>query len=171
MKFEGKTFKALARGEAIIPRGAEDLRLLIRGVPIGWAEEAEEKMAAPTPPRSFVHRGKERETVIDREDPSYLKALDLHRARMNALYIREALKEDSRVVFDTPEGGDLVVQADGVIAELRAAGFSGGDCQCLIQQIDALSNNTMEQINEARSRFLRERQAAAGAGGSQSGMA
>lgn len=155
MKRNGKPLSHIACSRAVIPREeGENLVFKIRAIPLGFSEQLSEDFPTPRPPViSTGSKGSVRKER-DLEDPGYLSALNRCQIRKNALIIHYALGADSSIEFSASESLGRAEFADSVFKELVESGFSGGDIAILLDQIDHISNSTMDQVRKARSLFL-----------------
>lgn len=155
MKLNGKKLDAIATAEAVIPRdGGEELRFLIRSIPMGFVDDVKERLPKPRTKRVNKGKGANRKSFIDYQDPGYIEEVVLRTERINTMIIYHALGADKRISFEAVEGDNLADFADEVHREMSEAGLTDGDLGCLVDQIDILSNATDEQLQEARERFL-----------------
>lgn len=91
--------------------------------------------------------------------PEYTASLEEAYLRRGVCGVVESLSADPAVTFDTPRPADdaphaeWVEYANALRAEIRAAGFTTGDLQKLMQFLARLCNLTPEQVSEARADF------------------
>jgi len=78
--------------------------------------------------------------------------------RRMTLMIREALRTDGQVQWETPAekpGRDAGEYADALYAEMRAFGFTEGDLAGLIGAVVQASSLTEEELSKGREQFFR----------------
>ena len=161
MKRDGQPLRARARAIAVIPRADGELTFQIQAIPLGFGETLDREFPDPQPQIRTVHRNGRTETEVLRDDPGYLKAVARNSELRGALVIREALRADPSVTFDSDNLPSAKERAEGILRELNEAGLSAGDTRILSDQVDALSNLTPEAVREATKRFTELRQGAA----------
>jgi len=161
MKRDGQLFRARARAIAVIPRADGELTFQIQAIPLGFGEMLDRELPDPQPQVRTVHSKGRTETEVLREEPGYLKAVARNAELRGALVIREALRADPSLTFDSDSLPTAKERAEGVLRELNEAGLSAGDTRILSDQVDALSNLTHEAVREAAKRFTELRQGAA----------
>lgn len=161
MKRDGQPLRARARALAVIPRADGDLTFQIQAIPLGFGDALDRELPAPRPQVRTVHAKGRSETEVLRDDPAHIAAVAQNNDRRGALVIREALRADPSVSFESDALASADVKADGILREMSDAGLSAGDIRILADQIDALSNLTPEAVREATKRFTELRQGAA----------
>ena len=154
MKINGQPIpNIIAVATAIIPRpGGQNLSFKIRSIPVGFVDKIDDELPAPTAPYVTISKDGKKVSKQDLEDKQFRKDLERHIVRLNTLIIHYGLSVDSSLTFDAKKGEKLSDFADSLRLELEKDGLSKGDL--IVDQIDHLSNDTMEQIKEARNRFL-----------------
>lgn len=161
MKRDGKPLLARARATAVIPRADGDLTFQIQAIPLGFGDVLDRELPEPQPQVETTHSKGKTESRVLRDDPGYLKAVARNAELRGALVIREALRADPLLTFDSDSLPTAKDRAEGILRELNEAGLSAGDTRILSDQVDALSNLTPEAVREATKRFTELRQGAA----------
>lgn len=154
MKLNGKSLNVLATATAIIPRPGKNIELEIQAIPLDFGDRLDEHLPEPKPRYITTGKGNKTKQVADTESDEYRQSLHRNRMRRSALTVRESLKANGDLVFDSDNIDDWAERADGILKEFASAGFSDGDTGILIDQIDVLSNSTSQQLDAAKSLFL-----------------
>lgn len=142
MERRGEAFNCAATMTAIIPRAgdSDDVRVRIRALPLGFADELAERMPPPTPPKIRRVSGKNVETRTAWDDSGHQARQRTWNRRVNALLLLEAIDDPELKLSTAKNLEDPTATADAFLAELRESGFSDGDVLVLLDQIDVLSN-------------------------------
>lgn len=147
--------------------GGRDLQLTVTALPIGYDEELERGLPNPVPPvrgplrderGSLLREAGRPVPFYDTFDPKYQAERRQAMRRRMTLMIREALRGDSQVQWETPEekgGRSDADYADALYAEMRAFGFTEGDLAALIGAVVQASSLTEEELAKGREQFFR----------------
>lgn len=142
MERQGEAFNCAATMTAIIPRAgdSDDVRIRIRALPLGFADELAERMPPPKPPAIRRVSKKRVRDQVRWDDPGHQARQKTWNRRANALMVLEAIDDPELKLSTAKSLEDPTATADAFLAELRESGFSDGDVLVLLDQIDVLSN-------------------------------
>lgn len=168
MKLKGQTLQVLARREVTIPRDGGGITVTVQAMPLGGNDDIDELFPSPKPPRTFV-TGRDKLPIRDQQGKP-LVAEDLNDAR----YLSEVRASNRRKVawnvfhsivpgasemqFETVKPAEMTQDsaaafADAVFEELRAAGFSIGDLNVILEAVMEASNLREETMTRAKEGF------------------
>lgn len=136
-----------------------EISILVKQLPLGWAEECERQLPQPRPPIiGKVYDKQGRETPkYNEDDPGYRAELSKWEHRTWAKKIHDATI-DPGITWETVKGDDIPAFYDGIYAEL-AASFSRSEVSTwmvVINGIDQVGGADILLAQEGLSRFIRD---------------
>jgi len=170
MKFNGQINAALTPVPFILPKGGQDAwTFLLHPLPLGFHRRLRDRgILPPTPPVKVARDSSGKPlrdpqgmatTYFDAHHPDYLKQLDQYHLAVAVLTLKEGLRADPQVTFDSlsPENDAGPVawmeHTMDLFHELEQAGFTAGDLLKLCQEICRLSNLIDPALNAAQRSF------------------
>lgn len=171
MKIKGTVLNPQPNRETVyIPRGEQILTLVVSGYPLGFSEDMQEKFPKPPVPKGFAkaqgRKGKAGKVlrdpatkkailIDDYENVEYVKACAERGVRLAMWNLYYALAADPNIEFDAKlEDSAPEEFADSIYEEVKAAGFTMGEVEFIIDKAYELSSLTSQKVMEARDSFL-----------------
>ncbi len=171
MRVRGQELTGVGAQRVSLMRGdGTTLPLCIRPLPLGFHRRLRSVGLVPPQPPVRVARDAggsplrdaqgHAVTLRDEGDAAYLAAVELYHQRVAVLAVAEALQGDPDVelasrppVESSTEPTAWTGYADGLFAELEAAGFTAGDLTQLCGLICRMSRLLDEHLRETRGNF------------------